>query len=160
MQDVLDIDQINEDEMRGKYLTFLVDGTGYGIEISCVTEIIGVQDITHVPHTHGYVKGIINLRGTIVPVMNLRLRFGYEEIAYTEKNCIIVLSLEDMSVGIIVDEVQDVTVISEDSQQEPPRTVGGSVNNRFIKAVGYSGDSVRQIIDVYRVFEVENEVAH
>ena len=156
MQDMLDIGLISEDVMRGKYLTFAVDGAGYGIEISFVTEIIGVQDVTRVPHTHKYIKGIINLRGTIVPVIDLRLRFGRAAIEYTEKTCIIVLSLDDMSIGILVDEVQDVADISDDDLQAPPKITGGSINNNFIKAVGYFEEDVKQLIDVYKVFEVEN----
>jgi len=154
MQDVVDIDLVIEDVMRGKYLTFLVGEVAYGIEISYVVEIISVQDITLVPHTHAYVKGITNLRGTVVPVIDMGLRFGQGEVVYTDKTCIIVLSLDDMSVGILVDGVQDVTDIDDESIQEPPKTTGNSMKNYFIKAVGISGGEVKQLIDVYRVFEV------
>ena len=154
MQDIVDIDLVIEDVMRGKYLTFLVGNVAYGIEISYVVEIISVQEITVVPHTHGYVKGITNLRGTVVPVIDMGLRFGQGEVVYTDKTCIIVLSLDDMSVGILVDGVQDVTDIDDESIQEPPKTTGNSLKNFFIKAVGISGGEVKQLIDVYRVFEV------
>ena len=76
MHDMMDMNLVTEDVMQGKYLTFLVDDVGYGIEISYVVEIISVQDITMVPHTHAYVKGIINLRGTVVPVIDMGMRFG------------------------------------------------------------------------------------
>ena len=76
MQDLVDLDLVIEDVMRGKYLTFLVGDVGYGIEISYVVEIISVQEITLVPHTHAYVKGIINLRGTVVPVIDMGMRLG------------------------------------------------------------------------------------
>ena len=156
MQDIVDIDLVIEDVMRGKYLTFLVGDVAYGIEISYVVEIISVQDITLVPHTHTYVKGITNLRGTVVPVIDMGLRFGQGEVAYTDKTCIIVLSMDDMSVGILVDGVQDVTDIDDESIQEPPKTTGNSLKNFFIKAVGISGGEVKQLIDVYRVFEVHD----
>jgi len=158
MQDLVDIDLIAEDVMQGKYLTFLVGDIGYGIEISYVVEIISVQEITLVPHTHAYVKGIINLRGTVVPVIDMGMRFGQGEIAYTDKTCIIVLSMDDMSVGILVDGVQDVSSIDDENIQDPPATTGSMVKNHFIKAVGVSQGEVKQLIDVYTVFEVDHGV--
>ena len=155
MHDMMDMNMVIEDVMRGKYLTFLVEDVGYGIEISYVVEIISVQDITLVPHTHAYVKGIINLRGTVVPVIDMGMRFGGTEVVYTEQTCIIVLSMDDMSVGILVDGVQDVTDIDDENIQDPPKTTGNAVKNQFIKAVGLSGGEVKQLIDVYRVFEVD-----
>ena len=148
---------IVEDVMRGKYLTFLVGDVGYGIEISYVVEIISVQEITLVPHTHAYVKGIINLRGTVIPVIDMGMRFGQGEVVYTEKTCIIVLSMDDMSVGILVDGVQDVSNIEDENIQEPPKTTGSAMKNFFIKAVGVSGGEIKQLIDVYKVFEVDSE---
>jgi len=155
MQDLADIDLVVEDVMRGKFLTFLVGDVGYGIEISYVVEIISVQDITLVPHTHAYVKGIINLRGTVVPVIDMGMRFGQGEIKYTDKTCIIVLSMEEMSVGILVDGVQDVSNIDDENIQDPPKTTGNAMKNNFIKAVGLSAGEVKQLIDVYTVFEVD-----
>ena len=157
MQDLVDIDLVIEDVMRGKYLTFLVGDVGYGIEISYVVEIISVQEITLVPHTHAYVKGIINLRGTVVPVIDMGMRFGQGEIEYTDKTCIIVLSMDDMSVGILVDGVQDVSNIEDENIQDPPKTTGSAIKNNFIKAVGVSAGEVKQLIDVYTVFEVDIE---
>ena len=155
MHDMMDVNVTAEDVMQGKYLTFLVEDVGYGIEISYVVEIISVQDITLVPHTHAYVKGIINLRGTVVPVIDMGMRFGGAEVVYTEQTCIIVLSMDDMSVGILVDGVQDVTDIEDGDIQDPPKTTGNAVKNNFIKAVGISAGDVKQLIDVYTVFEVE-----
>ena len=157
MQDMVDIDLVIEDVMRGKYLTFLVADVGYGIEISYVVEIISVQEITLVPHTHAYVKGIINLRGTVVPVIDMGMRFGQGEIEYTDKTCIIVLSMDEMSVGILVDGVQDVSNIEDENIQDPPQTTGSAIKNHFIKAVGVSAGEVKQLIDVYTVFEVDVE---
>ena len=157
MQDVMDLDLVIEDVMRGKYLTFLVGDVGYGIEISYVVEIISAQEVTLVPHTHAYVKGIINLRGTVVPVIDMGMRFGQGEVVYTEKTCIIVLSLDDMSVGILVDGVQDVSDIEDDSIHDPPKITGNSMKNFFIKAIGVIGGEVKQLIDVFKVFEVDVE---
>jgi len=156
---MVDIELAIEDVMRGKYLTFLVGDVGYGIEISYVVEIISVQEITLVPHTHAYVKGIINLRGTVVPVIDMGMRFGQGEIIYTDKTCIIVLSMDEMSVGILVDGVQDVSNIDDENIQDPPKTTGSSIKSHFIKAVGVSAGEVKQLIDVYTVFEVDVENA-
>jgi len=154
MHDMMEMGTDAEDIMEGKYLTFLVGDVGYGIEISYVVEIISVQDITLVPHTHNYVKGIINLRGNVVPVIDMGMRFGGEEIVYTDLTCIIVLSMDDMSVGILVDGVQDVTDIEDENIQDPPTTTGNAIKNHFIKAVGISAGEVKQLIDVSTVFEV------
>ena len=152
MQVMMDMDSVIEDVMRGKYLTFLVGDVGYGIEISYVVEIISVQEITLVPHTHAYVKGIINLRGTVVPVIDMGMRFGQGEVIYTEKTCIIVLSMDDMSVGILVDGVQDVSNIGDENIQEPPKTTGSSMKSYFIKAVGVSGGEIKQEVGIMAVY--------
>jgi len=154
MHDMMDMNAVTEDVMRGKYLTFLVGDVSYGIEISYIKEIISVQEITLVPHTHAYVKGIINLRGTVVPVIDMGMRFGGMEVVYTEQTCIIVLSMDEMIVGILVDGVQDVLNIDDENIQDPPKTTGNAIKNNFIKAVGVSGGEVRQLIDVYTVFEM------
>lgn len=147
-----------EDEMRGKYLTFRVREGEYGIEISYISEIIGVQESTRVPNTYNYVKGIINLRGTIVPIIDMRLRFGFEEREYTDRTCIIVLSMDDVSIGLIVDEVQDVANIDEDSIQPPPKSHGGVEERKFIKAIGMFGGSVKQLLDINIIFEVDPDM--
>ena len=157
MQDIMDLDLVIEDVMRGKYLTFLLGDAGYGIEITYVVEIISVQEITLVPHTHPYVKGIINLRGTVIPVIDMAMRFGQGIVEYTEKTCIIVLSMDEMSVGILVDSVQDVSDIDDESIQDPPQITGNSLKNFFIKAVGVSAGEIKQLIDVFKVFGVEGE---
>ena len=159
MQETASIDMVVEDVMRGKYLTFLVGNAGYGIEISYVVEIISVQEITLVPHTHTYVKGIINLRGTVIPVIDMGMRFGQGEVVYTDKTCIIVLSMDEMSVGILVDGVQDVSDIDDGDIQDPPKITGNSMKNFFIKGVGISGGEVKQLIDVYKVFDFGVESA-
>lgn len=156
MQDMAALEVTTEDVTRGKYLTFKVHTGEYGIEISYVTEIIGVQDITPIPHTREYVKGIINLRGTIVPVIDMRLRFGHEEIEYTERTCIIVLSMDEMSIGLIVDEVQEVANIEDSDIQPPPKIKGDGERNLFVKAIGTFGESVKQLLDINIVFEIED----
>lgn len=155
MQELAVMDLSNEDAMRGKFMCFKINDCDYGIEIKYVTEIIEVQDITPVPNTSPYVKGITNLRGTIVPVIDMRLRFGYEEIEYTDRTCIIVLSMEGSDIGIIVDEVQEVIEITDENIQPPPKLGADTEKGNFIKAIGLSGEDVKQLIDITRIFEVQ-----
>lgn len=155
MEDIMSMGLTNEDEMRGKYLTFRVHDGEYGIEISYISEIVGVQEITPVPNSYHYVKGIINLRGTVVPIIDMRLRFGLPEIDYTDRTCIVVLTMEEMNIGLIVDDVQEVTYIDDESIQPPPKMSMEDIRNFFVKAIGMAGGSVKQFLDVNRVFEVE-----
>ncbi|MCL1975533.1 MAG: chemotaxis protein CheW [Firmicutes bacterium] len=140
-----------EDVMRGKYLVFYVGDNGFGLEISYVTEIIGIQNITHVPHTHHYIKGIINLRGTVVPVMDMRLRFSLGEIEYTDRTCIVVINTDDICIGLIVDEVSEVVDIADENIQPPPPTTGGGINN-YIRAIATVGGHVKQLLDLEKIF--------
>ncbi|MDR1117336.1 MAG: chemotaxis protein CheW [Oscillospiraceae bacterium] len=152
-------DAINsEDVMRGQYLTFRVKDGDYGIEIRYITEIIEVQNITNVPHTPGYVKGIINLRNTIVPVIDMGLRFSMNEIECTDRTCIIVLSMKDLNIGLIVDEVREVLTIDDENLQMPPAGKGGA-KNEFVKAIGMYEDRINQLLDINKVFEVEEVTA-
>lgn len=149
------LDLTAEDGMRGKYLTFRVDDGDYGVDISYVTEIIEMQAITPVPHTPEFVKGITNLRGTITPVIDMRLRFGHQEMEYTDRTCIIVLTMDDMSIGMIVDEVQEVADIEDDGMQPPPKATGvDRATSFFVRAIGTFEGDVKQILDIDRVFGV------
>lgn len=135
-----------EDTQRGRYLTFVIGKEVYGIEIKYVTEIINMQKITEVPELPEYIKGIINLRGKIIPVMDVRLRFRKEAKEYNDRTCIIVVDIEDISVGLIVDSVSEVITITEDNIVPPPDTNTG-FNNRYIKGIGKVGDEVKLLLD-------------
>ena len=103
-----------EDTQHGRYLTFNLGTESFGIEIKYITEIIGMQPITALPGLPAYIRGIINLRGEIIPVMDIRLRFGKEEIAYNDRTCIIVAKFEDVDIGLIVDSVSEVLTIPDE----------------------------------------------
>ena len=107
-------------ERAGKYLTFVLAEEEYGLEILKVREIIGAMDITSVPRTPDYVKGVINLRGKVIPVVDLRLKFDMAEIERTEETCIIVVNVGDVEMGIIVDKVSEVLDIAEEEIEDPP----------------------------------------
>lgn len=138
-----------------KLLTFSLGGEGYGVTISKVKEIIGMLEITPVPRTPSFIKGVINLRGKIIPVMDLRLKFGMEPQEYNERTCIIVaevtLNGAQRLIGVVVDMVSEVVNISED-QIEPPPEYGMSIEHNFILGIGKIKDRVVIIIDIEEVF--------
>lgn len=112
-----------ENDLAGKYLTFYIDETVYGVELTHVIEIISIQSIAGVPDVPYYIKGIINLRGRIVPVIDVRLRIGLPERAYDDHTCIIVVDIDETTVGMIVDSVFEVaTFVSEDLSGLPQFT--------------------------------------
>lgn len=138
--------QDDEDTQHGKYLTFPLGGEVFGIEIQYVTEIIGIQAITFVPEVPPYVKGIINLRGKIIPVVDMRLKFDKPEAEYTDRTCIVVVDEKDVSIGLIVDSVADVVDIPDDQVLPPPRFKSGR-QNKYIKGIGKVDGEVRMLID-------------
>lgn len=140
----------DEDTQEDKYLTFVISKEEYGIEIRYVTEIIGIQNITEVPDMPLYIKGVINLRGKVIPVMDVRLRFGVEERTYDDRTCIIVINIDDQSVGLIVDRVSEVLDIPK-SEVEPPPKVRKGESSRFIQGMGKVGDKVKIILNAYQL---------
>lgn len=139
-------DELEEDTMKGKYLTFALGKEGYGLEIKYVTEIIGIQEITEVPQLPEYVKGIINLRGKIIPVMDVRLRFKKEPREYNDRTCIIVVDIKDFSIGLIIDSVTEVLSIYDENIVPPPH-LDKEHHHRYIKGIGKVDNHVKLIID-------------
>jgi len=146
-------------EREGKYLTFALEPEEYGLEILKVREIIGYMDITAVPQTPHHVKGVINLRGQVIPVIDLRAKFGMETAEVTEQTCIIVVETSQasrkFSTGIVVDRVQEVLDIAGEDIEEAPQ-FGSSVNTDFILGMGKIGESVKILLDIDRVLAGEN----
>ena len=136
----------NEDTQKDKYLTFHLAGEDYGIEIAFVTEIIGIQKITDVPDMPNFIKGVINLRGKVIPVMDVRLRFHMDARGYDERTCIVVVDINKTAVGLVVDEVREVVDISEDCV-EPPPTTGKGTSSRYLKGMGKMDDEVKILLD-------------
>lgn len=135
-----------EDTQYGKYLTFALGDEVYGIEIKHVTEIIGIQAITKVPEVPAYVKGIINLRGKIIPVIDMRLKFNKEQIPYDDRTCIVVIEIRQIPVGLIVDNVDEVLNISDENIAPPPDRKT-SADNKYIQGIGKIGDQVQLLLD-------------
>jgi purine-binding chemotaxis protein CheW len=145
---------LEEDTQKGKFLTFALGNEVYGIEIRYVTEIIGIQLITEVPEVPDYVKGIINLRGKIIPVIDVRLKFRKEAMEYDDRTCIIVIDIRNMSVGLIVDHVSEVLVIPDEGIVPPPDAKTG-FNNRYIKGIGKVGGDIKLLLECEKLLTDE-----
>jgi purine-binding chemotaxis protein CheW len=133
-----------------KYLTFNLGDEVYGLEILRVREIIGLMDITKVPRMPNFVRGVINLRGKVIPVVDLRLKFGMDAAEDTKETCIIVVDLDDMLMGITVDCVSEVLDIHEQDIDEAPE-FGVSVSTDFILGMGKARDKVIILLDISKV---------
>jgi purine-binding chemotaxis protein CheW len=151
-------DDDDEDTQKDKYLTFTVGKEDYGIEISHVTEIIGIQKITDVPDMPPYIKGVINLRGKVIPVMDVRLRFRMPEREYDDRTCTVVVNVNGTPVGLVVDTVKEVVDIPENQIELPPE-VAGSSTQRYIKGLGKIGEEVKILLDVERLVRNEDMAA-
>lgn len=148
--------ETEEDTQKGKYLIFSIDKEEYGIEIKYVTEIVGIQPITVVPELEEYIKGVINLRGKIIPVMDVRIRFRKGERLYDDRTCIVVVEIGEISVGLIVDRVAEVLSIPEDQIVPPPQMSKGN-KNRYINSIGKTGTDVKLLIDCKKLLN-DNEI--
>ena len=143
---------------EGKYLTFALGREEYGLEILSVREIIGLMDITGVPQVPKYVKGVINLRGKVIPVIDLRLKFGMPSVDYTSETCIIVLNIQNVLMGILVDRVREVLDIAE-ADIEPPPTFGSTAGVEFIKGMGKISGKVKILLNIEKVLTNDLTIA-
>ena len=139
---------------EGKYLTFTLAEEEYGIGILKVKEIIGIMAITTVPQTPGYMKGVINLRGKVIPVVDLRLKFGMESLDYTERTCIIVVEIDQdnrkIQMGILVDAVSEVMNIKSGEIEDTPN-FGSRLNTDYILGMAKTGGKVKILLDIGKV---------
>lgn len=137
-----------------KYLTFCLENEEYGIGILKVKEIIGMMPITSIPRTPDFLKGVVNLRGKVIPVMDLRLKFSMEAIPYSGRTCIIIVEIETESdtilIGIVVDSVSEVLNIKETDIEETP-TFGSSLNTEYILGMAKMEGGVKILLDIDKV---------
>ena len=142
------------DALAGKYLTFSLDEEEYGIGILKIKEIIGMMPITRVPQTPEFVKGVINLRGKVIPVIDLRLRFGIAAIEYNDRTCIIVVEMQGAKgtilTGLVVDAVSEVLNIKADELEFTP-TFGTQLSTDFIMGMAKMEGGVKILLDIDRV---------
>ena len=145
-------------DKEGKYLTFSLADEEYGISILKIKEIIGMMPITTVPQTPEFVKGVINLRGKVIPVIDLRLRFGMDAIDYTERTCIIVVEIKchagTVQIGIVVDAVSEVLNVSGEDVEETP-TFGAKLNTDYILGMAKMEGGVKILLDIDQVLSGE-----
>jgi purine-binding chemotaxis protein CheW len=146
------LDDEEEDTQANKYLTFRTEKESYGISIGDVIEIIELQRIIDVPDTPDFVKGVINLRGRIIPVMDVRLRFHLAERKYDDRTCIVVVNVKGTTLGFIVDTVEEVVEIVQDNIEPAPRFKNNQgVNNEYISGMGKVQDQVKILLDVEKI---------
>jgi len=141
----------------GKFLTFQLLNEEYGLEILTVREIIGIMDITTVPQTPAYVKGVINLRGQVIPVIDLRLKFGMPEGEYGKRTCIVVVNVDGLQMGIVVDTVSEVMDIDSASIEATP-SFGTRLNTDYILGMGKVQGAVKILLDIGEVLTSEEMV--
>lgn len=141
---------LDEDTLKDKYLTFYTDKQLFGISITDVVQIVGMQDITAVPEFPSYAKGVINLRGIIIPIIDVRLRLKKEEIEYNERTCIIVTNINGAYIGFIVDSVNEVTNIYKENISNPPQ-MGADYINTYITGIAKLNDYIVLLIDLKKI---------
>ena len=148
MDEMMNTGAGSADTQEGKYMTFKSGSEYFGLEIQYVQQIIQFQAITKIPETEDYIKGLINLRGKVIPVVDVRLRFKQEPFEYNDRTCIIVINIKSMMVGLIVEKIAEVVEIKEDNILPPP-SVGRTdkVQNKYVYGIGKVGDTVKLLLD-------------
>ena len=152
MDDMNDV--VVQDDLSGRCLTFHIEDTIYSLSLAHVIEIISIQRVTHIPGMPYYIKGIVNLRGKVVPILDVRLKFGQPERPYDDKTCIIIVLIHDMNVGLIVDRVEDVITLDKDNMAPPPlseRRIGDS----YLGSISTIGEKVIMNIDCEKFFQLD-----
>ena len=148
------MEKTKELKSANRFLTFFVADEQYGIEISKIKEILAPINITHIPKTPNFVKGVINLRGSIIPVVDIRLKFEMQEREMDIETAIIIYEIDKVSIGFIVDRVEDVLTLDESHISEAPR-FGANIDTSFIENVAEVDDDVIMLLNLEKVFEAE-----
>ncbi len=150
---------VSTDTQEGKYMTFKSGSEYFGLEIQYVQQIIQFQAITKIPETEDYIKGLINLRGKIIPVVDVRVRFKQGECEYTDKTCILVITVKDTTVGLIVEQIAEVAEIQKENILPPP-TIGRNDkgHNKYVYGIGKVGTSVKLLLDPEKLLYDEENV--
>lgn len=155
--DELGVPVDEHDSQKDMYMTFKCGNECFGLKIQYVVEIIQILAITSVPETEDYIKGLINLRGKIIPVIDVRLRFGQEACEYTDRTCIIVINVDSMMVGLIVESIAEVAEI-KDEDILPPPTISrmDQADRKYIYGIGKVGDGVKLLLDPDKLLRDED----
>jgi len=145
------------DSRAGKYLTFFLASEEYGVEILKVQEIIGRMPITPVPLTSKYIRGVVNLRGKIHPIMDLNVKFGMDQTEITDETCIIVIKTASLMMGILVDKVSEVVNVASGEIEDTP-SFGADVNPEFLLGIGKTGGRVRLLLDIEKIINAADVI--
>ena len=145
------------DAQKDKYMTFKSGNEYFGLKIQYVNEIIQFQAITEIPETEDYIKGLINLRGKVIPVIDVRLRFKQEPFEYNDRTCIIVINVKSTVVGLIVEQIAEVVEIREENILPPP-SIGRAdkAQNKYVYGIGKVGDAVKLLLDPDKLINDED----
>ncbi len=144
-------EDIEKDDLRNRFLTFHLGEESYGIEISQITEIIVMQQITKVPDLPESIIGVVNLRGKVISVMDMRKRFHLQSREYDDRTCIIVVDINSISIGLVVDTVSEVLTI-EESQISPPPAIHSGIKNNYVMGLGKVGREVKILLNIDKIF--------
>lgn len=144
-----------EDTQKGKYMTFRSENEYFGIELQYINEIIGIQPITAIPEVEDYIKGLINLRGKIIPVIDVRVRFKQKPLEYTDRTCIIIINVKSIVVGLIVEAIEGVVAIDDGNIELPPSFSSSIGKNHYVYGLGKTNDSVKLLLDVDKLIRDE-----
>lgn len=157
MAEELKEEQMEEDSQKGMFMTFQTGKEYFGISISYVIEILAMQPITAIPETDDYIKGLINLRGKIIPVIDVRVRFKMSPKEYTDRTCIIVIDVKSTVIGLIVEKIAEVDTIMDDDIVPPP-TLGHKEHehNKYVYGLARTGDTVKLLIDPEKLIKQED----
>jgi purine-binding chemotaxis protein CheW len=142
---------ITEDTLEGRYLTFEFAGDRYGIDLMHITEIVGIQRITRLPEVPDFIKGVINLRGRIIPLLDMRLKFNKPTTEYDERTCVIIIEMQNLTAGFIVDKVADVITLGHDEISPPP---ADDERYRYIRGIATKEGQVTMILNSYELFKI------
>lgn len=142
-----ELDESAEDIRQGKYMTFQVGQDVYGIELKYVNEILQVQPITPIPEVEPFIKGLINLRGKIIPVIDVAARFCKEPFEYNDRTCVIVIEVKSVEVGLIIENIAEVVSIKEEDILPPPVINHANVQSKFIRGIGKIDGDVKLLLD-------------
>ena len=144
------------DTQKGKYVTFKSGAEYFGLKIQYVNEIIVFQEITKIPESEDYIKGLINLRGKIIPVIDVRLRFKQEPLEYNDRTCIIIIDVQSTVIGLIVEKIEEVVTIPDENIDPPPKLVHGNAMNKYVWGLGKLGEEVKLLLDPNKLIKDED----
>ncbi|MCL2121782.1 MAG: chemotaxis protein CheW [Clostridiales bacterium] len=143
-----------QDDLTGRYLTFYIEDVIYSLPLNHVIEIIGIQHITHIPSVPYYIKGVVNLRGKVVPITDVRLKFGLPERPYDDKTCIVIVMINDMHIGLIVDRVAEVVTL-EKMNTAPPPTNERRMGDSYLDSISTLSEKIILNIDCMKFFQTD-----